>query len=142
MYKRIGDGIQTDCIADDGLTYGFYFRNEPVDTKWLDRVMCAMHARLLHMFGNLKTQCHWCNMDNLFNSVNLAREAYYLWTRVLIYGVIRKAMRGVLPCVLQVDLTGKRAEAARGTVIAALLEGDSKSSNLVVTSCYDQKPFT
>ena len=33
-YKRIGDGIQTDCIADDGFTYDFYFRNEPVDTKW------------------------------------------------------------------------------------------------------------
>ena len=50
-------------------------------------------------------------------------------------------MRGVPPCILQVDLTGKRAEAARGTIIAAVLEGGSKSSNLVVTSYYDQKPF-
>ena len=112
-----------------------------MDTKWLDRGVCAMHARLLHMFENPKTQGHWCKTDNLFNSVNLAQEAYCLWARVLIHGVIWKAIRGIPPCVLQVDLTGKRAEAARGTVIAAVLEGGSKSSNSVVTSCYDQKPF-
>ena len=35
-FKRIGDGIQTDYMADDGYTYDFYFRNEPVDKKWLD----------------------------------------------------------------------------------------------------------
>ena len=26
-FKRILDGIQTDCIADDGLTYDFYFNS-------------------------------------------------------------------------------------------------------------------
>ena len=71
----------------------------------------------------------------------MAREAYCIWARVFIHGVIQKAMNGVPPCVLQVDLTGKRAEAARGTIIAAVLEGDSKSSTLVVTSYYDQKSF-
>jgi hypothetical protein len=24
-YNRLGDGIQTDCIADDGYTFDFYF---------------------------------------------------------------------------------------------------------------------
>jgi hypothetical protein len=38
-YKRIGDGIQADCIADDGYTGDFYFRNEPVDKKWTDKGM-------------------------------------------------------------------------------------------------------
>ena len=78
-FKRIGDGIQTDCIADDGFTYDFYFRNEPVDTKWIDKGMCPMHARLLHMFGNLKEAGHRCKMDNLFNSVSLVRTGVVTW---------------------------------------------------------------
>eukprot|EP00957_Ditylum_brightwellii_P132021 10066112-Ditylum_brightwellii.AAC.1 len=47
-FKRLGDGLQTDCVADDGYTFDFYFRNEPVPKKWLDQGMCPMHARLLH----------------------------------------------------------------------------------------------
>ena len=54
-FKRIGDGIQNDCMVDDGYTYDFYLRNEHVDQKFLDVVMCKMHARLLHMFINLRT---------------------------------------------------------------------------------------
>ena len=140
-FKRIGDGIQTDCMADYGYTYDFYFCNEPVDQKCLDMGMCVMHSRLLHIFVNLKTQGHWCNMDNLFNSVKLAREAYSLWARVLIHGVIRKSIRGVPPCVLQEELTGNREDATQGTAEAAILEGESESCQLIITSCYDQKPF-
>ena len=29
-FKKIEDCIQAGCIADDGYTYDFYFRNEPV----------------------------------------------------------------------------------------------------------------
>eukprot|EP00957_Ditylum_brightwellii_P176697 13457920-Ditylum_brightwellii.AAC.1 len=68
-YKRIGDDIQADCIADDGYTYDFYFRNESVPKKWTDMGLCAIHARLLHMFLNFKGKYHSVNMDNLFNSV-------------------------------------------------------------------------
>ena len=49
-YKRIGDGIQTDAIADDGYTWDFCFRNRPVPKKWLDMGLSPMHGRLLHMF--------------------------------------------------------------------------------------------
>lgn len=45
------------------------------------------------------------------------------------------------PCVFQEEKSGKQAEAARGTVKAAVLRGDSQSDNLIVASCYDQKPF-
>jgi len=140
-FKRIGDGIQTDCIADDGYTYDFYFRNEPVDTKWIDKGMCPMHARLLHMFGNLREVGHQCKMDNLFNSVSLARAAYMLQTKVLIHGVIRKSGRGVPAVVIQEELGGKRADKVRGTVKVAVLKDDSESHDLIVASCYDQKPF-
>jgi hypothetical protein len=140
-YKRLGDGIQTDCIADDGYTWDFYFRNEPVSSDQLAKGFCPMHCRLLHMFGNLRESGHGCKMDNLFNSVKLAQAAFCLNKPVLIHGVLRKSGRGCPPCVFQEEKTGKAAEAARGTVKAAVLKGDSRSSDLVVASCYDQKPF-
>ena len=43
--------------------------------------------------------------------------------------------------MIQEEKTGKVAKAARGTVKAAVLKGESQSSDLVVASCYDQKPF-
>ena len=141
MFNSIGDRIQTNCMTDDGYTYDFYFRNKPVDQKWLDIGMCAMHVRLLCMFSNLKKQGHWCKMDNLFNSVNLSLEDYSLWARFLIHGVIQKIMWGVPLRILQEELTAKRADAARRTVKSAVLEGGSKYYQLLITSCCDQKPF-
>ena len=140
-FKRLGDGIQTDAIADDGYTWDFYFRNEPSDPALLAQGYCPMHCRLLHMFSNLRESYHTCTMDNLFNSGKLARAAYSLPKPVLVHRVLRKSGRGCPPSVLQEDKTGKAAEAARGTVKAAVLKGDSMSSDLVVASCYDQKPF-
>jgi hypothetical protein len=93
------------------------------------------------MFLNLREMNHTCTMDNLFNSVKLARTAYSLPKPVLVHGVLRKSGRGCPPCVLQEDKTGKAADATRGKVKAAVLKGDSMSSDLVVASCYDQKPF-
>ena len=99
--KSIGAGIQADCIADDVFTYDFYFRNEPVDQKWIDKGMCPMHARLLHMFGKLMDAGHQYKMDNLFNSVSLLRASYVLKTRVLVHGVIRKSGRVVCSVVIK-----------------------------------------
>ena len=39
--RRIGDGLLADCITDNGYTFDFYFRNEPVDPKWIHRVVSA-----------------------------------------------------------------------------------------------------
>ena len=140
-YKRLGDGIQCDAIADDGYTYDFYFRSEPVDKKWLSMGLSCTHARLMHMYSKLKDVGHENKMDNLFNSVNLARHTYSLPQKVKIHGVIRKSGRGVPACVFQEDVKGKEADARRGTVKVALLKGDTKSSDLIVASCFDQKPF-
>ena len=141
-FKRIGDGLQTDCIADDGYTWDFYFRNEPVDHAWIHQGLSPMHARLMHMFSQLEEQGHECNMDNLFNSVKFARAAFSLPQKVKVQGVIRKSGRGVPPVVLQEPAKGKAAEgAARGTTKVAVLRGDPKSQDLIVASCYDQKPF-
>jgi hypothetical protein len=140
-FKRLGDGLQGDCIADDGYTWDFYFCNKPSDPKLLAQGFCPMHCRLLHMFGNLRESYHCCTMDNLFNSVKLACAAYSLPKPVLVHGILRKSGHGCPPCVMQEEKLGKHANAARGTVKAAVLKEDSMSSNLVVASCYDQKPF-
>jgi hypothetical protein len=34
-FKRLGDGIQGDCIANNGYTLDFYFQNEPIDQELL-----------------------------------------------------------------------------------------------------------
>jgi len=52
-FKRVGDGIQRDCIADDGFTYDFYFRNEPVDMRWIDKKVCVQY--MLDCFKCLET---------------------------------------------------------------------------------------
>ena len=112
-----------------------------MDKEMLAKGNCLMHCHLLHMYGNLQDSGHGCKMDNLFNSVKLAHSAYSLNKPVLIHGVLRKSGRGAPPCIMQEEQTRKWAKAARGTVIVALLNGDSQSSNLVIASCYDQKPF-
>ncbi len=80
---------------------------------------------------------HRCKMGNLFNSVKLAQLAYCLPNPVLDNGVLRKSGRCCPPCVMQEEKTGRAADAARGTVKAAVLKGDSRLSNLVVASCYN-----
>ncbi len=140
-FKRLGDGLQGDCVADDGYTWDFYFRNEPCDPKLLAQGYCPMHCRLLHMFMNLRESGHRCKMDNLFNSVKLAQAAYLLPNPVLIHGVLQKSGGGCPPCVVQEEKMGRAADQARGTVKAAMLKGDSRSSDLIVASCYNQKPF-
>jgi hypothetical protein len=60
---------------------------------------------------------------------------------VLIHGVLRKSGRGCPPCIGQEEKQRRAADQARGTVKAAVLKGDSRSSDLIVASCYDQKPY-
>ena len=64
-FKRIGGGIQADCLADDGYTFAFYFQNKPVDTKWLEMGLSPLYSRLMHMFSQLDGDRHECTMDNL-----------------------------------------------------------------------------
>ena len=73
-FKWLGDGLQGDCIgiANDGYTWDFYFRNEPVDKDLFAEGFCPMHCQLLHMFAKLLESGHGCKMDNLFHSVKLA----------------------------------------------------------------------
>jgi hypothetical protein len=102
---------------------------------------CPMHCQLLHMFQNLCESFHCCTINNLFNSVKLSRTTFCLKKAVIIHGVLRKSGQGCPPCVFQEEKAGRAADAARGTVKAAVFKGDSQLSDLVIVLCYDQKPF-
>ncbi len=96
-FKRLDDGLQGDCIANDGYKWDFYFCNKPSDPELLAQGFCLMHCRLLHMFGNLCESYHCCTMDNLFNSVKLARATYSLPKPVLVHSILRKSGCGCPP---------------------------------------------
>ena len=34
LYKKEGDGFQCDAVGEDGYTYCFYFRNEPLPIQY------------------------------------------------------------------------------------------------------------
>ena len=104
--------------------------------------LSAMHARLMHMFCIFPEFGHEVNMDNLFHSVLFSIAARSICeNKVKTQGVIQKSQRGVTPLVLQEPLPKKAEEKVWGTIKAAVLRGDSRSHDLIVASCYDQKPF-
>ncbi len=82
-YKQIGDDIQTDTIADDRYTWDFYFRNELVNKKWINKGLSPMHACLLHIFENFCDSFHVMNKDDLFNSKNFTIKAERCKLKVL-----------------------------------------------------------
>ncbi len=70
-FKQLGDGLQGDCIADDGYMWDFYFWNEPCDPELLAEGYCPMHCRLLHMFMNLHESGPRCKWTTYLTQSNL-----------------------------------------------------------------------
>ena len=99
-----------------------------------------MHCRIIHMFKNLCESGHCCKMDNLFNSVKLAQAAYCLEKPVLVHGVLRTG-KGCFSLRLPGREDRQGCQHGKGYGQGGVLKGDSRSSNLVVASCYNQKPF-
>jgi hypothetical protein len=129
-YKRAGDGFQCDAICDDGFTFSIYFRNEPPPAKYTSMGLSPLHSRVMWLFDQLKDKGHRCRVDNLYMSCRFAK---FCWTR--------KGGRGVPQLVCQEEVIKKSIEATvRGTVKAAVLEGDPDCPNLVAVSVYDTKP--
>ena len=80
-------------------------------------------------------------MDNLYNSAAFCRAAFNHVRKVLCHGVARKGGRGIPPSVVQDEMKSRAAQIkVRGTVKAAVLEGDPGCPNLVASSIYDTKP--
>jgi hypothetical protein len=139
-YKRAGDGFQCDAICDDGFTFSIYFRNEPPPAKYTRMGLSPLHSRVMWLFDQLKDKGHRCRVDNLYMSCKFAKFCYNHDNQILLEGVARKG-RGVPQLVYQEEIQKKSIEATvRGTVKAAVLEGDADCPNLVAVSVYDTKP--
>jgi Transposase IS4/SAP domain len=140
-YKAEGDGFQCDALCEGGFTISFYFRNEPAPLKYLSMGMSPLHARVMSLFDCLEDNYHRCSMDNLYMSAKFARNAFNHPNKVLIAGVTRKGLRGLPNCVMQEEVKTRSDQLkVRGTVKAAILEGDPLCPSLVATSVYDTKP--
>jgi hypothetical protein len=140
-YKAEGDGFQCDALCQDGFTYQFYFRNEPAPPRWKRLGLSPLHSRVMALFDTLKDKYHQCGMDNLYNSVAFCKAAFKHPNKVLLHGVTRRGGRGIPACVLQDEVKNKKQQMlVRGTVKAAVLEGDPECPNLVASSVYDTKP--
>ena len=116
-------------------------RNDPAPVKYLKEGMSPLHSRVLSLFDALEDDYHHCAMDNLYNSAAFCRAAVNHPRKVLCHGVTRKGGRGLPSCVIQEEGSNKAAVLERrGTVKAAVLQGDEKCVNLVASSVYDTKP--
>ena len=94
------------------------------------------------IFDSLEDDYHHVGMyKNLYNSAGFCRAAYNHPRKVLCHGVARKSGRGIPPSVLQEEVKNiTQQRDVRGTVKAAVLEGDLGCPNLVASSVYDTKP--
>ena len=140
-YKPEGDGFQCDAICDAGYTWTFFFRNMPAPQKWIHLGYSPLHSRILAMFDQLEEKNHNCWFDNLYLSAKFAKASFTHKNKVHISGPTRKCGRGLPQCVLQEEkMSPSEIHQVRGTVKAAVLEGDSEMPDLVAVSYYDQKP--
>ena len=103
--------------------------------------MSSLHSQVLGMFNQLDLKFHKCWFDNLYLSEKFVKASYVHPKKVRISGPTCKAGRGLPSCVLQEEKKGAaEIRQARGTVKAAVLDGDPEVPDLVVLSYYDQKP--
>jgi hypothetical protein len=138
-FKRAGDGFMCDALCDDGYTYSIYFRNEPPPPKYTAMGLSPLHGRVMWLFDQLKDHGHRCRVDNLYMSAKFAKFCYNHENKILLEGVARKG-RGIPQIVVQEEVKHSIEATTRGTVKAAVLEGDPDCPNLVAVSVYDTKP--
>ena len=140
-YNIEGDGFQCDALCESGFTWTFDFRNQLALKKYLQQGYAPLHSRILGMFDQLDEKHHNCWFDNLYLSAKFCRAAFTYPNVVHIAGLTRKSGCGLPQCVLQEEVQGTaEIRHVRGTVKAAVLEGDGEISDLVAVSYYDQKP--
>mmetsp|Transcript_26908 Transcript_26908/g.79527 ORF Transcript_26908/g.79527 Transcript_26908/m.79527 type:complete len:145 (+) Transcript_26908:159-593(+) len=101
--------------------------------------LSATRKRVIFLVQKLSNDWTHVFMDNLFNSVSLARVCYQ--ENGLVHGVMRTNDRGFPPDVIQSDTKTKAKQAADcGTVKVAVLR-DPHCPDLVACSVYDTKPL-
>lgn len=139
-YKKEGDGFHCDALCDAGFTFSVFFRNKLPPAHYTRAGYSPLHARSLWLFDRLQDKLHHCWVDNLYMSAKFAKAAFNGRNKVMTAGVTRTVDRGVPQCVIQDVVDKKIVTTTRGTINAAVLEGDKDCPQLVSMSIYDTKP--
>ena len=140
--KHEGDSFQLDSVnVEGGYTQAFYFRNQPPPPKLISKGLCPLHCRVMSLIEQLGTKHHCIYMDNLYMSAKLCLVAWR-HHKAMLHGVCRQDGRG-LPDKLKQETHTKQDEEfnARGTLLAAVCNGDPEMTPIICTSLYDVKPF-
>ena len=116
-------------------------RNDRAPPKYLKQGLSPLHSRVMGLFDSITDEYHQCAMDNLYNSAAFCKASFNHKKKVLCHGVARLGMRGVPKHVVQKEVKNRKQQiAVRGTVKAAVLEGDPDCPNLVASRVYDENP--
>ena len=133
--KRAGDGFQCDSLCKNGFMYQVYFRNHPKPPKYINMKLSQLHYRVMSLFDALQDKNHVFGIDNLYKSAKFCRKAYTYEKKVMVSGVARKGMRGITAVVKQEEVKNRKKQIqVRGTVKAAVLQGDKECPDLVTSS--------
>lgn len=132
-HKAEGDGFQCDALCDGGFTYSVFFRNEPPPREHTQQGHAALHSRSLWLFDQLERKHHRVWVDNYYMSAKFAKAAFKGPNKVLLTGVTRSG-RGAPQMVTQKEVKPADAPTTRGTVKAAVLEGDPDCPELIALS--------
>ena len=116
-------------------------RNDRAPEKYLKKGLSPLHTRSMKLLASVKESYHKCSRDNLYNSAAFCKAAYNHPRKILCHGVTRLGMRGIPPSVQQTEVKNRNQQIlVRGTVKAAVLQGDDDCPNLIASSVYDAKP--
>ena len=121
--------------------YQVYFRNHPALPKYINMKLSPLHSSVMDLFDSLQDNNHVCGMDNLYKLATFCRKAYTYDKMVMVYGAARKGMQGITAVVKQEEVKNRnKLIQLRGTVKAAVLQGDKEFPDLVSSRIYDTKP--
>ena len=103
--------------------------------------LSPLHYLLMSLFDYLQDKNHVCGMHNLYKSSTCCRKAYTHDKRVMVHGVARKVMQGILAVVKQEEVKNRKKQIqVRGTVKVAVIQDDKECPDLKASSIYDTKP--
>ena len=91
-----------------------------------------LHFRVIALFDSLQDKNYVCGMDKLYKSDTFIRKVYTHDKRVMVHRVARKGMRGIPVVVKQEEVKNRKKQIqVRGTVKAAVLQGDKECPDIV-----------
>ena len=121
--------------------YQVYFRNHPNPPKYINMKLSQLHYRVMSLFDALQDNNYVCGMDDLYNLAKFCMKEYTHEKRVMVHGVPGKGMQGIPDVMKQEKVKNRKKQVQlRGTVKAAILQGDKEFPDILASSIYDTKP--